>query len=290
MMRRSWFTVVLSAAIAGCAGVDITRTGVAGRQLVAEPRATTRPVSAKEAPNAFTQEVFHYEPAPNGRADAEGWVERPVRFEVQHPYDLKLGERWSYDAATDTQDLWVLGTDKAHLPPPNRTTARTELRLIDPEYLPGTGLHKMECDLFIVPGTFATITQVFATGPMGMIVVDPEGKISDLRSHAVVATGMNGKWFHWSVVHDTGKTGAGAIRVYVDGKLADGEISANPSKSYYFKVGVYSRHGSERSEVKVRNLRVWWHVAEPPVPSRNARRTSRFSLQEGPKPHSAEVN
>ena len=249
--------IVLTGLVAGCGGAGRDHVALQERRLVVEPLATTRP-AGREAANSFGQEIFHYEPAGWVEADADGWVERPCKFEVQHPYDLTLADRWSYEAGTDTQDLWVLGSDKAHLPPPNRTTARTELRLIDKEYLPNTGLHRMECDLYIVPGTFAAITQVFATGPMAMIVVDPTGTITDLRTHAVIATGMNGKWFHWTVVHDSGATGKGAIKVYVDGKLADGEMEAHRSASYYFKVGVYSRHGSDRSEVRVRDLRVWW--------------------------------
>ena len=56
-------------------------------------------------------------------ADAlhEGFVKQPLKIEVQHPYDLPLAQRYSYDKATDTHDLWVLATDKAHLPPPNKT-------------------------------------------------------------------------------------------------------------------------------------------------------------------------
>ena len=259
MTLRTIVMVVVVGALAGCLAdqTGVVEGEVRGRRLVA----TTLPASAANETNlanAFRQEGLRYVGGEGAKQDAEGWAERPVVFEVQHPFDLKLTDRWSYDTATDVQDIWVLGSDKAHLPPPNRTTARTELRLIDPEYLPGTGLHKMECDLFIVPGTWACITQVFARGPMAMIGVDAEGTITDLRTRAVIGKGMNGRWFHWTVVHDSGAAGKGAIQIYVDGKLVDGEVSANRSASYYFKVGVYSRHGSERSEVKVRNLRVWW--------------------------------
>ena len=144
----------------------------------------------------------------------------------------------------------------AHLPPPNKTTRGRSWWLVDEGYKAGTGKHMMTCEMFIVPGTFAAITQVFATGPMAMVQVDPEGTITDLRTHAVLGKGMNGKWFSWRVVHDSDAAGEGAIQVYIDDKLV-GALGARKSESYYFKVGVYSRHGSGRSEVRVRGLRVW---------------------------------
>src|SRR4051812_38390149 len=73
-----------------------------------------------------------------------GFTLTPLQFEVQHPYDLRLEERYSYDKATDTHDLWVLHSDKPHKPPPNRTSARTELRLHDDNYLPDTGVHMLD--------------------------------------------------------------------------------------------------------------------------------------------------
>ena len=187
---------------------------------------------------------------------------QPLKYEVQHPYDLKLEERYSYDKTTDTHDLWVLESDKPHAPPPNKTAARTEFRLKDDNYRPDTGLHMLDCDMFIVPGTFACITQVFGTGPMAMIIVDKDGTISDLRTHQVIAKDMNGKWFNWKVIHDTSAEGKGAIKLYINGKLVDGDVSACKQTSYYFKCGVYSRHGGERNEVKIRNLKYW---IRPPV-------------------------
>ncbi len=191
-----------------------------------------------------------------------GFVLQPLKVEVQHPYDLPPADRSSYDRATDTYDLWVLDTDKPHLPPPNKTEPRTELRFEDANYKPGSGLHMMDCDLFIVPGTFACISQVFGTGPMCIIVVDPNGTIFDLRTRLTIADHMNGKWFHWTVVHDPDTEGAGAVKVYINGRLASDKIAGKPQASYYFKIGVYSRKGSNRNEVKIRNLR---YLIKPPA-------------------------
>ncbi len=187
----------------------------------------------------------------------QGFTPQLLHYEVQHPYDLKLEDRYSYDKATDTHNLWVLASDKPHAPPPNKTAARTEFRLKDDNYKPDTGLHMLDCDMFIVPGTFACITQVFGTGPMAMIIVDKDGTISDLRTHQIIAKDMNGKWFNWKVIHDTAAEGKGAIKIYIDGQLADGDVSAKKQASYYFKCGLYSRHGSDRSEIKIHNLKYW---------------------------------
>src|SRR6185436_4469224 len=111
-------------------------------------------------------------------------------------------------------------------------------RLEHANYKPDTGLHMLDCDMFIVPGTNACITQVFGTGPMAMIIVDEKGTITD-RTRDVIAKDMNGKWFNWKVVHDTGATGKGAIKIYIDGKLVDDNVSARRQDSYYFKAGVY---------------------------------------------------
>jgi Polysaccharide lyase len=122
----------------------------------------------------------------------------------------------------------------------------------------------MDCDMFITSGTFACISQVFGTGPMCIIIVDKDGTITDLRTHAVIATDMNDKWFNWTLIHDPSVTGPGAIKVYIDGKLADGKIAATRQKSFYFKIGVYSRKDSNRNEVKVRNLQ---YFIKPPMAS-----------------------
>ena len=146
--------------------------------------------------------------APSSRPSTDltkGFKLQPLDFEVQHPYDLKLEDRYSFDKTTDTHDLWVKFTDKPHAPPPNKTAARTELRLKDENFKPDTGLHMLDCDLFIVPGTYACITQVFGTGPMAMIVVDQKGTIEDLRTHQVIAKDMYAKWFNWKVIFDTSK-------------------------------------------------------------------------------------
>jgi hypothetical protein len=211
--------------------------------------------------------VFSIAVPATGPADAldAGFVSQPLKLDVQHPYNLKLEERYSYDKATDTHDLWVLGTDKPHAPPPNKTTSRTEIRFED-TYKPDSGLHMMDCDMFITPGTHATISQIFGTSAMCMLVVKANGNIIDLFTDEIIAREMNGKWFHWTIIHDPAATGPGGIKVYVDGKLASDKITCRLQKSYYFKIGVYSRDDSIRSEIKIRHLR---YLVKPPAATSN---------------------
>src|SRR5580698_5791951 len=58
-----------------------------------------------------------------------GWQQVPFKFEIQHPYDLKLSDRYDFDPTNNIHHFWVYFTDKPHAPPPNTTNARTEMRL-----------------------------------------------------------------------------------------------------------------------------------------------------------------
>ena len=55
---------------------------------------------------------------------------------------------------------------------------------------------------------------------------------------AAVEADIYDRWFHLNVVHDVG---ASTVAVYVDGRRKFG-ASVIPSKSYYFKFGVYMQH------------------------------------------------
>src|ERR1017187_10694759 len=83
----------------------------------------------------------------------DGWKQAPFKFDIQHPYDLKASDRYDFDAASNAHHFWVYFTDKPHAPPPNKTNARTEMRL---ETF-STGEHMFDGDVNISPGTFACI-------------------------------------------------------------------------------------------------------------------------------------
>jgi hypothetical protein len=90
---------------------------------------------------------------------------------------------------------------------------------------------------------------------MCIFVVKTNGTIIDLYADEIIARDMNSKWFHWTIIHDPAATGPGAIKVYVNGKLASDKVAGKMQKSYYFKIGVYSRGDTGRNEIKVRHLR-----------------------------------
>jgi hypothetical protein len=199
---------------------------------------------------APVQNAATHSPAAKNNLTA-GWTQEKFTYEVQHPYDLKLGERYRYNPFTDTHDFWVFFTDKPHAPPPNRTTARTEMRL--ETY--NTGEHMFDADYYISPGTFACIAQVFdaAHGPMQMIIADPDGRIT-MRGRDLIMTNAIGRWWNLKMINDPSV--GGKVKIYANDVLVGTYDSRGP-RDYYFKCGVYSRENSGRSEVRVRNIKMW---------------------------------
>jgi hypothetical protein len=180
-----------------------------------------------------------------------GWKPTPFTFEVQHPYDLPLTNRYEFDPTNNIHHFWVYFTDKPHAPPPNQTTARTEMRLQSFS----TGEHMFDGDVFINPGTFACIGQVFDAkhGPVTMIIAHPDGRVT-VGNRDVISTNAIGHWWNLKMTCDT--AAGGPIKVYVDNVLAGTYHSRGP-REYYFKCGVYSRKDSNLSDVKYRNIKMW---------------------------------
>jgi hypothetical protein len=181
----------------------------------------------------------------------DGWKPVPFKFEIQHPYDLKTADRYEFDATNNTHHFWVYFTDKPHAPPPNKTTARTEMRL---ETF-STGERMFDGDVNITPGTFACIAQVFdaAHGPVTMIIVNTNGTVT-VGNHDMIKTNAIGHWWNLKMTDDT-KDG-GKIKIYVDNVLA-GTYNSRGPRDYYFKCGVYARKDSDRSDVRYRNIKMW---------------------------------
>ncbi len=213
----------------------------------------------KDKPSAAALTALGSVPAARP-ADAllKGFVLQPLTCKLQHPYDLAPEKRYLYDTAANTDILWIHQTDKAHQPN-NTTEPRTEFRL--PTYLPNSGLHLIDCDMFIVPGTFACITQVFGTGPNIIIIANAQGGIQVLGGGSIDAKNLEGRWFHWTVIHDSEATAAGAVKVYIDGRLA-GQLPSKRNASYYLKCGLYARKGSDRSEILIHDLK---YLIKPPA-------------------------
>ncbi len=179
-----------------------------------------------------------------------GWTRLPLKFEIQKPYDLPAQDRYRYDATNNTHDFWVYFTDKPHAPPPNRTNARTEMRLESFS----TNEHMFDADVNVSPGTFACIAQVFDAkhGPVTMVIAHPDGTVT--IGHDVIKTNAIGNWWNLKITNDPGTNGL--IKIYVDKVLVRACRSRGP-REYYFKCGVYSRKNSDRSEARFRDIKVW---------------------------------
>jgi hypothetical protein len=186
----------------------------------------------------------------------DGWQQVPFKYEIQHPYDLPANDRYDFDPTNNIHHFWVYFTDKPHAPPPNRTNARTEMRL--ETY--STGQRMFDGDVNVSPGTFACIAQVFDAnhGPVTMLVAQTNNTVT--IGHSVIATNVIGRWCNLKMTNDT-KEG-GKINIYWDNVLVGTYPSRGP-REYYFKCGVYSRDGSDRSDVRYRNIKMWTKPSEP---------------------------
>ena len=186
-----------------------------------------------------------------------GWKHVPFTYEIQHPYDLKASDRYAYDPTNNIHDFWVYFSDKPHAPPPNKTTARTEMRLETFR----RGEHMFDADVNISPGTFACIAQVFdaAHGPVAMLIAHPDGRVTislhdSAKINDLIMTNAIGRWWNLKMTDDP-QVG-GKINIYADNVLVGTYDSRGP-RDYYFKCGVYSRINSDRSEVRYRNIKMW---------------------------------
>ena len=101
--------------------------------------------------------MFSLHAETNSASLTAGWKQIPFKYEIQHPYDLKTSDRYDFDPTNHVHHFWVYFKDKPHAPPPNKTNARSEMRL---ETF-SDGERMFEGDVNISPGTFACIAQVF---------------------------------------------------------------------------------------------------------------------------------
>jgi hypothetical protein len=177
------------------------------------------------------------------------WTQVPFTFQIQRPYDLQIKDRYKFDPLTGTHDFWVFYTDKPHAPPPNKTNARTEMRLQTYH----SDEHMFDADVNVGPGTFACIMQVFdaAHGPVTMLIAHPDGTVTVGRR--MVRRDAIGHWWNLKVTNDPSP--GGQIRIYADNILVATLPSRGP-RDYYFKCGVYSRNGSDRSEAHFRHIKM----------------------------------
>jgi hypothetical protein len=91
-----------------------------------------------------------------------------------------------------------------------------------------------------------------------MLIAHPDSNVT--IGHAVIATNAIGGWNNLKMTNDT--QAGGKIHIYWNNVLV-GTYNSRGPRDYYFKCGVYSREGSDRSEVRYRNIKMWARPSQP---------------------------
>jgi hypothetical protein len=168
----------------------------------------------------------------------QGWTEYTDTFTVQHPYNLMVSDRFSFQNGIYT--FWIFPNDLP-LAPGNTTAPRTEARWSDMTNNP----HMWTGDvMFESPGTHTALFQVHqtATAPGGpgagpvYLRVDM-GDLHELNGQPVVS-GIYDKWFNLKVAFDPATADA---TIWINNCQKLTLIDSRPGiPPYYFKNGVYT--------------------------------------------------
>lgn len=187
----------------------------------------------------------------------DGWTRRDFRFGIHKPYDIPVGQRYRFDAATNTHTMIVFNDDKP-FKQGSGTDPRTEMRWQE-EYT--SGEHMFDSDVFIVPGADgSSIMQILRRlrpngGPATaiMLVANSDGTVRRYfsKNGSVIKTNAYNNWWNLKVAHNADN---GQIRVFVNNSLV-GTFQDRGKATHHFKNGAYGV--SARSEVRFRNMRYW---------------------------------
>ncbi|CAI0380080.1 unnamed protein product [Linum tenue] len=177
----------------------------------------------------------------NAGDPTRGFVALPLtasHMKVQWPYDLRKGERYSFENGVHT--LKVYSNDKPHSKE-SHTRPRTEVRIAGYDY--SSGVWQFEGHGFVPSGTSGVcIMQVFGASEHAstLMVRVYGGNLAIYRSK--VLPDIYDRWFRLNVIHNVDD---GEVKVYVDRSL----VYKGPDhggKSHYFKFGVYAQNDDSR--------------------------------------------
>jgi len=174
-----------------------------------------------------------------------------VHFKIQSPYDLKPGDRYVYDAQTDTHHFWVLATDKPDTKSSKRPP-RTEISF--DKYV--SGQHQFAADVLVVTNTSrVTVMQIFgAEGRATALQLRVYGGTLKRYEDEPLLSNIYGQWFHLNVTHDVATH---EIRVFINEKPVL-TTKDNGGKEWHFKCGVYAQEKpSQKMEVYYRNIKIY---------------------------------
>jgi hypothetical protein len=183
----------------------------------------------------------------------QGFTLTKYTYNIQSPYQVPRGDRYTFDEATNTHTCWVKSNDSS-FQAGNGTDPRCELRWLE-EWT--SGKHMLEAEVWIAPTTDrASITQVFSTSPPTTFMLTA-WKDRTLRYYfgtgngPIIMTDAFDKWFNLKVLHDVA---AKRVTVYINDVMS--MSFADKGSHWHFKNGVYGCR-SERCETRWRNLRYW---------------------------------
>ena len=167
-----------------------------------------------------------------------GWTEYSDTFQVEHPFDLPVADRFSI--ASGIYTFWVMSNDKPHVAG-NTTAPRTEARWSN---FTNTSMHMWAADVLLdTPLDHTTIMQVHTTatgaGPVYLRV--DGGAIHPLNGPNFV-TGLMDKWFNLKVAFDPMTL---STTIWVNNcQKVQRVIGPRGDSVFYFKNGSYTCPGT----------------------------------------------
>ncbi|KAF0889200.1 hypothetical protein E2562_022459 [Oryza meyeriana var. granulata] len=158
-------------------------------------------------------------------------------FQVQRPYNVPESRRFRYRDGVRT--FWVYDNDKP-FNTATHTNPRTEVRLRGHDY--SSGVWQFEGYGYVPSGTSGvSVMQIHneeGAEHATILMLHVYHGVLRFYDGPAIEGAIYDRWFRLNVIHDAT---ASTVAVYVDG---DRKFSTDviPSKSYYFKFGVYMQH------------------------------------------------
>ncbi|KAM0905326.1 hypothetical protein ACQ4PT_011266 [Festuca glaucescens] len=158
-------------------------------------------------------------------------------FQVQSPYNVPESQRFRYSHGV--RQFWVLDTDKP-FNTATHTNPRTEVRLRGHDY--SSGVWQFQGYGYVPSGTSGvSVMQIHneeGAEHSTVLMLHVYDGVLRFYSGQAVEGDIYDRWFRLNVVHDVDRS---TVAVYVDGQKRFA-TDVTPSRSYYFKFGVYMQH------------------------------------------------
>jgi hypothetical protein len=181
----------------------------------------------------------------------QGWTEFTDTFVVQHPYNLPVSDRFTFQNGIYT--LWIFPTDLPHAPG-NTTAPRTEMRWSNWT----TGEHMWDADMmFESPLTHTCVMQIHnVQASIAAYMQVNQGDMRNAAGGGTILTGYYNKWFNMKVAFNPQTH---QVRTWINNCLKETTTApTGPTPDWYFKNGVYTCDASICRD-HFKNIRFWQH-------------------------------